>query len=120
MAQERTSERYYFVEAYIEAALWADSPRDDDDQTIDADLAFDTRLEMQREAGDFYDANTADILAYAQGVTQAGHDLWFTRVGHGVGYWEEKGEAAERLDKAAKALGSVELWIGDDGWIYQA
>jgi len=51
---------------------------------------------------------------------QAGRDLWFTRQGHGVGYWEReqlKGYIGEGLTDAAKRLGeaNVEVWRG---WIY--
>lgn len=49
-----------------------------------------------------------------------GHDLWLTRNGHGAGYWD--GDYAEphatALDRAAKAMGAVELYVGDDGRIY--
>lgn len=44
--------------------------------------------------------------------TQAGHDFWFTRQGHGTGFWDRDDEVygvemREMLTRAAKACGEV-------------
>ena len=52
----------------------------------------------------------------------AGHDFWLTRCGHGVGFWEYdrwQTEAGEALTKLARAAGNVDIYLGDDGQIYQ-
>ncbi len=53
---------------------------------------------------------------------QAGRDLWYTRNGHGVGFWDREtlwGEAqAERLTEKAKALGQSDIYVGDNGLVY--
>lgn len=50
---------------------------------------------------------------------QAGRDLWFTRQGHGVGFWErqELGEAGDALSDAARTLGEHYVYV-NRGWIH--
>lgn len=50
----------------------------------------------------------------------AGHDFWYTRNGHGVGFWDGDWEEpyATQLDNASKAFGEVWTYLGDDGLIY--
>lgn len=53
---------------------------------------------------------------------QVGHDLWFNRNGHGVGFWSRPdhyyGPHADALEAAAKALGEVWPYVGDDGSVH--
>jgi len=50
---------------------------------------------------------------------QAGVDFWFTRNGHGAGFWDRGlGEVGEHLSKIAKTFGTRDLYRGDDGLIY--
>lgn len=57
---------------------------------------------------------------------QAGRDFWFTRNGHGVGFWDReqlKGEVdiGEALTVVTKATWSNrDVYLGDDGRIYHA
>lgn len=51
--------------------------------------------------------------------TLAGHDFWFTRNGHGVGFWDRGlGSLGEALTKISKKYGESDLYLGDDGKIY--
>lgn len=53
---------------------------------------------------------------------RAGRDFWYTRNGHGVGYWEPgrwPDDVGAGLDRLAKAAGGRSLYFGDDGLIYQ-
>ena len=52
--------------------------------------------------------------------SEAGADFWFTRNGHGVGYWDGDypEPQATRLDDASKRFGEVWLYVGDDGQLY--
>lgn len=111
-------ERNAFIAAYIEAALFADTP---DDAPIGADLNAGSRLKLELRAGEFYDKHAADIRAYTFETTaNAGHDLWYTQNGHGCGYWEENERpCADRLDEATRhETSKVDIYIGDDGEIY--
>lgn len=50
---------------------------------------------------------------------QIGHDLWLTRNGHGVGFWDRgMEEFGDALTAIAKAMGVVNVVEGDDGKLY--
>jgi hypothetical protein len=64
----------------------------------------------------FYEQNAADLASYP--AENAGHDLWYTRNGHGVGFWEAdhcSKEEGERLTAAAHKLG--EAYVEGGRWI---
>lgn len=48
--------------------------------------------------------------------SQFGHDLWFTRNGHGTGFWD-RGLAllGDELSDHASAMGEVYTYVTDDG-----
>lgn len=51
---------------------------------------------------------------------RAGQDFWFTRNGHGCGFWdgdwpEHEGEVLTNL---SKEFGEVYIYVGDDGQVY--
>ena len=108
-----------FASAFIEAALFTLS----EDET-GVTLHPDTDSAMRAFAGDFYTRHKEAVEGYGEGygygVKQAGHDLWFTIQGHGVGYWEQVGEPhADTLDAAARRYrGAEELYTGDDGFLH--
>jgi hypothetical protein len=46
--------------------------------------------------------------------TQAGHDFWFTRNGHGVGFWDRGlGQVGDDLAEIARSFGEVNVWFAD-------
>jgi hypothetical protein len=103
------------VQAYIECALWAED--------LNADLAPETLAAMSAECGVFVQrVGQQEREALLALPTQAGHDLWLTRNGHGTGFWDRPEiwgeEGSKSLTLAAKAMGERELYIGDDGLIY--
>jgi hypothetical protein len=53
-------------------------------------------------------------------MSRAGHDFWLTRNGHGAGFWDGEWykEVGERLTKASKAFGEVNIYVGDGDLIY--
>lgn len=109
-----------FARAYVEAAVFADCGPDD--ETSGAPWAPETDERFARDAAAFFEAHRDDIADYESETDgNAGHDLWFTRRGHGCGFWEYPGvPSACRLDAAAKALGDLDLYLGDDGFVYAA
>jgi hypothetical protein len=108
-----------FAAAFVEAAVFADTPEGYEGKDGRIGLASEDAEQMREFARTFYRANEADIIAYPEGITQAGHDLWFTINGHGVGYWENSDPVSVRLDAAAKALRrDGGLYEGDDGLLY--
>ncbi|HEX6826548.1 MAG TPA: hypothetical protein VF077_09570 [Nitrospiraceae bacterium] len=113
-----------FLTAYIECALWSSSDNSTEsggeplDKNYSADdLAPETLAQFQRDCEAFFRDNRADL--FALGLDQAGHDFWLTRNGHGTGFWDRGlGVVGDRLTKAAKAYGSSDLYVGDDGKIH--
>lgn len=90
------------------------------------DLAPGALARIIADCAAFQEANRADIDEATDNgringydETRAGHDFWYSRNGHGVGYWDrDLGDVGDRLHKAAKAMGGVDSCIGDDGLIY--
>lgn len=116
-----------FTRGYIESALWSSTDTSDDGVTVhldesDADLAPQTLAAMVADCDRFRAENDIDAACAAAECNdeQAGHDFWLTRAGHGAGFWDGDWPEpyASELDKASKAFGLFELYIGDDGLIY--
>lgn len=125
---------------YIATALWSSMDESDenggdpmDQNYTPEDLAPETRETMRDEVADFlagiererpgvYDA-MAETLWSDPG--QVGHDFWLTRNHHGAGFWDRyygdqpAAELGDYLTKCAHPYGSVDLYVGDDGKIYQ-
>lgn len=108
---------------YLNCALW--SSTGDDGEPLDADydiedIAPETRKQMRTDLTDFVLQNQALLKASGLGDTQIGHDFWLTRNGHGAGFWDRGlGAIGDQLTAACKPYGSVDLYVGDDGKIYQ-
>ena len=121
-----------FYRAYVVAALW--SSTDDDGEpfadmySID-DISEECKAAMLESCKDFIEANASDLAAYGEEMAcekwsaedRAGHDFWLTHNGHGAGFWDRGLDGlGDRLSKAAKVYGSIDLYVGDDGLIYGA
>lgn len=118
-----------FTQGYIEAAFFTETgDRDDGDlqHATVADLAPETWDRIARDCKAFQDdprnaAHLAEACAYDYEMVQAGRDFWFTRNGHGVGFWDRKElneQQRDALSDAARAFGSCDLYRGDDKKIY--
>ena len=125
------------LDAYVTCALWSSNDWSDDnggdpmDQNYGpGDLAPETLEAMRADCLAFATAHALAIACWPgtkQGRSRdpwysAGFDLWLNRNGHGSGFWDGDWPepAATELDKAAKVMGDVDLYIGDDGRIYQS
>jgi hypothetical protein len=120
-----------FVDAYIEAALWA-SDDDNGDSLADSfeadDIAPETRAQIEKDCAAFLAVFWADLFrsgiyqgrATHHAVEMAGHDFWLTRNGHGAGFWDGDWQEpyASQMDVYSKRAGAYTLYIGDDGKIY--
>lgn len=135
MSRENTTEWHFFV-SYVGAALW--SSTDDQGEPLDDnrdrdDIATATLDAMRRDCAAFYAANELAIHCEdaplsrdfegsypARQAAMAGHDFWLTRCGHGAGFWDGDWPEpyASQLDHAARAMGNVDLYVGDDGKVY--
>jgi len=123
-----------FTNGYITAALW--SSTGDSGEPLDAthapeDLPQETRETMESDCRKFFEQCNGDLWEYKEKRTIpidaeytasdcAGHDFWLTRCGHGAGFWDRGiGETGNRLTDAAEKFGNVDLYVGDDGKVYQ-
>ena len=128
------------VEHYIIAMLWSTMDESDEDggQHMDENYGPDDLAPGERESIE------RDVVAFLTSVghlitdenyignrehdvaAMAGHDLWLTRVGHGAGFWDgdwasdDTKSKSRPLTEAAKALGEVWPYIGDDGQVYHS
>lgn len=86
-----------------------------------------SKFAQHEECRNFVNDNAADLQAYLDqlgfntqsGWSQAGHDFWLTRNGHGTGFWDrDPGEVGQRLTAAAKVYGEAYVYMGDDGQVH--
>jgi hypothetical protein len=112
-----------FTRAYIEAALWSTNDESDEqggeplEKNYSAsDIAPETMEKMIADAADFQE-RFGELYSDS---SQAGHDFWLTRIGHGAGFWDGDYPEPEatKLTDASKEYGEFYLYIGDDGMIY--
>lgn len=113
-----------FTTAYIEAALWSSTDNSDDSggRPLDdnygiKDIAPETLASIHEDCQAFQDAHAEDIGC---NLEQAGHDFWLTRNRHGAGFFDGDWptDVGARLTEASHCFGSIDLYIGDDGFIY--
>lgn len=121
-ASDNTTDLSDIERSYLECALWTSS----DGEPLDVagygveDIAPETRKKMRAELTDFVLQNQALLKASGLPDTQIGHDFWLTRNGHGAGFWDRGlGAIGDQLTAACKTYASVDLYVGDDGKIYQ-
>jgi hypothetical protein len=111
-----------FTRAYFEAMEWTDCNADHPDMAAAEGFSETLRAAAVADCAAFQEAYAADLeAAYETGYTeeQAGIDFWLTRNRHGAGFWSRRlGEIGERLSDAAHRFGGVDLYAGDDNFIY--
>jgi len=108
---------------YIDTMFW--SSTDDKDQPMDknytaGDLSAEAKAQIQKDCETFLD-KAGDIIY--EDYSQAGHDFWLTRNGHGAGFWDGQWdhlgkEVVKQLVRLSKSFGEQDLYIGDDGKLY--
>lgn len=105
------SELSEFAAGYLEAAFFTnlDSGDDDEDKANNLGTGRFTHKARAKLIADCaaFETAAADLLAlaYAQddyGAEQAGRDFWFTRQGHGVGYWDREQLKADDAGEYAR------------------
>ena len=86
----------------------------------DADLDPDALAKILADCAKFQDSRAwVDTLEGHQGADEehAGRDFWYTRNGHGCGFWDGDWPEpyATQLTDATKAFGEVNVYLSDDG-----
>lgn len=121
-----------FVRQYLLSALsyetdendspWVEldwTPEDFEKASLEAAMA---------DCAQFVNENADDLIAAFAlydtssglgAVKQAARDFWFSRNGHGRGFFDrDLGDAGDRLQKAAEDWFGCDPYIGDDGKLY--
>lgn len=123
-----------FAKGYVEAMFFTNGDTGDDDEFILNEMGVE-RLTKKAVAAIKTDCNAFVSTIMSDGCfcrqwldrepgddEQAGRDFWFTRQGHGVGFWDRDDEiwseaARDALSDVARASSAayVEIW---HGWIH--
>lgn len=121
MEHTQESERQAFTRAYLECAAWCGvSEENRDGGEFHADEFHSSALIRAREDCETFIAEAGALLGQWSAV-QAGHDFWLTRNHHGAGFWDRgNGAEGDEATKLAHAAGSVDVYVGDDGYLYFA
>ena len=120
-----------FTQGYIEALFFTDAS-DSDDELYGkgfSDLAPETLAAIIDDCRKFCEtpayASVRDCegswaIASKATVEHAGRDFWYTRNGHGCGFWDGDWPEpyATSLTDASKAFRSLDAYLGDDGKVY--
>ncbi len=125
--QKRMAYLDAFVNGYLGCALWSsnDESNEQGGDPMDSnysisDIAPETREAAVKECASFVWKNRKALRLSGLMPGSAGHDFWLTRNGHGAGYWDRGlGDVGDALTDACKPYGEVNLYVGDDGRIYQ-
>jgi len=125
------------LKGYIECALWTEEERlsdenstdidDDDMDEIEKIIAFaediddDSKIDAYNDIKKFIKTAGDEAIKEAideNGLFKLGMDIWFTRNGHGAGFFDHGYEYEDVLTYSAKNLKEKSLYVGDDGKLY--
>jgi hypothetical protein len=114
------------TDAYINAMLFAET--DTDGLPLDAnynasDLPPQTTAKCREDVATFLEFVRRDPVMLEDVEAEperAGYDLWMTKNGHGVGFWDDARwpRSATPLTRLAQCLGQADVYVGDDDLIY--
>ena len=121
-----------FTQGYITAAFFTSTGPDNEEEGLGdasfADIADSALASIVADCKAWQEAN-ATLLDAAYGVQgkyerapydaeRAGNDYWYTRNGHGTGFWDRGlGELGDKLAAACR-YHEVNMVRGNDGLIY--
>jgi hypothetical protein len=111
------------TQAYMVAALWTEMPQETG-RVVTADaFSPEAVTAMQADCQAFVDKlveDQMDKLAFRSWTSaELGHDLWLTRNGHGVGFWDRGlGPVGDRLADLARGMGEATVELGDDNQVH--
>jgi hypothetical protein len=112
-----------FTRAYCMAALFTEDPnpgqgeyQEHGEWTI-ANIATDSLTVIQKDCASFQ-TQAGELIA--DDLEHAGRDFWYTRNGHGCGFWDGDWPelVGEQLTVLAESYGEMYLYRGDDGRLY--
>jgi len=107
-----------FFAATIEALYFTDTG-DDGQPDGDDELSPELFDRLEADAKSFWYRMWYFIEHDNQTPQQAGHDFWFTRNGHGSGFWDGDWPVyGDILTKLSENYGPIDTYKGDNALIY--
>lgn len=118
-----------FTQGYVEALFFTDASTSDDgelEHATFADLAPSTLEQIKTDCARFQAEHGALLDAaydeFDYEPDQAGRDFWFTRNGHGAGFWDRGlgvlGDQLSALCGYGTDYRPRDVVMGDDGCVY--
>ena len=83
---------------------------------IDFSTEFVTKQQVQ--IAEFLDNPEVKRAVEVHTLRKVVHDFWYTRNGHGAGFWDGDYENGEVLTDIADSFGEVSTYEGDDLLLY--
>lgn len=113
------------VRGYVEAVFFTDCHGDDpelEDATF-ADLSTESLAQIITDCMELRKAHPDAVAAFVAefGEERLGHQFWYTRNGHGTGFWESEFEHIPGIESLTDfSRGKSDAWVyrGDDGKVY--
>lgn len=105
-----------FTAACIEALYFTNTGETSEGQPpSDAELDAETKLNLEADCRSFWHRMSVYVTASKRTPSQAGHDFWLNRNGHGAGFWDGDWPEpfAATLDKAAKNYGEFGTYLSE-------
>lgn len=121
MNQKRSINFQKFLRGYIAAMIFVGL--DEDASQNEDDFSEELKSQTENDCEKFFAQNEKTLMRAVSTIgydfENAGMDYFYTRNGHGVGFWDRNlGETGIVLSKASKAAGEHNIYVGDDGAIY--
>jgi hypothetical protein len=88
---------------------------------VSDDIDVDSRINAYNDIKKFIEDAGDEAIEEAieeNGLFQLGMDIWFTRNGHGAGFFDHNYENEKILISAGSKLKQTDLYIGDDNKLY--
>ncbi len=107
------------LNGYLDGIRWASSDEDMFKEYTNYDFSKEAIEGAAEDIKRFIEL--ADGFLEGLDPEQVGTDLWFTRNGHGAGFWDRKyleKEQQEKLTQISKSMKEAWDYVGDDGKIH--
>ena len=88
---------------------------------VSDDIDIDSRIDAYNDIKTFIKNAGDNAIQEAineNGLFKLGMDIWFTRNGHGAGFFDHNYENEDLLINAGEKLKPKDLYVGDDGKLY--